>query len=176
MIRGFPLDPPCPVDGDLMEVIEASLPPVVTLGEMGTGEVAYQLDRLQTAAVVIRSFVNRRVAGARHDIDADWRALIDAELGSSGETDQLEGRARDEKAAMLAELAASRVSVLIGPAGTGKTTLLNVLVNYPAISAGGTLLLAPTGKARVRRHGTRARRELTPCRPSSRLAGEQVWG
>ena len=51
---------------------------------------------------------------------------------------------------MLAELAASRASALIGPAGTGKTTLLKILVSQPAIAAGGLLLLAPTGKARVR--------------------------
>ena len=39
---------------------------------------------------------------------------------------------------------------MIGPAGTGKTTLLRVLCEEPAIRAGGILLLAPTGKARVR--------------------------
>jgi ATP-dependent exoDNAse (exonuclease V) alpha subunit len=39
--------------------------------------------------------------------------------------------------------------VLIGPAGTGKTTLLSVLCNHPQIKNGGVTLLAPTGKARV---------------------------
>src|SRR6185312_15455838 len=41
-------------------------------------------------------------------------------------------------------------SVLIGPAGTGKTTLLSVLAQHPTIETKGVLLLAPTGKARVR--------------------------
>ena len=50
----------------------------------------------------------------------------------------------------MAELAEARLSVLIGPAGTGKTTLLSVLCSHPEIEAGGILLLAPTGKARVR--------------------------
>src|SRR5262249_1779818 len=99
---------------------------------------------------LIRTFVQKRVGGTRHAIDADWRALVDAELGAAGTEDELEGQARLEKAAMLAELAASRFSVLIGPAGTGKTTLLKMLVDHPLVAGRGVLLLAPTGKARVR--------------------------
>ena len=49
----------------------------------------------------------------------------------------------------MKELAATRLSVLIGPAGTGKTTLLSVLCAHPEVKASGILLLAPTGKARV---------------------------
>jgi ABC-type branched-subunit amino acid transport system ATPase component len=48
------------------------------------------------------------------------------------------------------ELAESRLSVLIGGAGTGKTTLLALLCKSPQIRDGGVLLLAPTEKARVR--------------------------
>lgn len=58
-------------------------------------------------------------------------------------------RAREEKTAALAELAASRFSVLVGPAGTGKTTVLRALCQHEQIAAKGVLLLAPTGKARV---------------------------
>ena len=117
---------------------------------MADGESAYQLQRLEATTQLVRTFVQKRVAGTRHDIEADWRGLVDAELGAAGTDDELEGRARLEKAAMLAELAASRFSVLIGPAGTGKTTLLKMLVEHPVVAAGGVLLLAPTGKARVR--------------------------
>jgi hypothetical protein len=49
----------------------------------------------------------------------------------------------------LEELYRSRVSVLIGPAGTGKTTLLLALLSLDQVRKGGVLLLAPTGKARV---------------------------
>lgn len=149
-IRDFALDPPALVDQDLMELLETDFAARILVTEMGTGEVAYQLDRLDTTTRLIRSFVQRRAEGVRHDTDAPWKELLDAELQHSGEEDPLEQRARAEKAAMLAELAASRASVLIGPAGTGKTTLLKILVSHPAISAGGVLLLAPTGKARVR--------------------------
>ena len=43
-----------------------------------------------------------------------------------------------------------RLSVLAGPAGTGKTTVVKAFLKSPQIKAEGTLLLAPTGKARVR--------------------------
>ena len=42
------------------------------------------------------------------------------------------------------------MSVLVGDAGTGKTTVLSVLCSHPDIAAENVLLLAPTGKATVR--------------------------
>ncbi|MBI4622114.1 MAG: AAA family ATPase [Verrucomicrobia bacterium] len=71
-------------------------------------------------------------------------------LPAAGEERDKEERARQEKSTALAETAASRFSVLIGPAGTGKTTLLSVLCQRKEIHGEGILLLAPTGKARVR--------------------------
>jgi len=55
-----------------------------------------------------------------------------------------------EKTAVLKELAEARLSVLVGGAGTGKTTLLALLCKSKSIQSGNVLLLAPTGKARVR--------------------------
>src|SRR5205807_631801 len=43
-----------------------------------------------------------------------------------------------------------RLGVLTGGAGTGKTTLCGILAAVPQLATGGVLLLAPTGKARVR--------------------------
>ena len=40
--------------------------------------------------------------------------------------------------------------MLVGAAGTGKTTLLKMLCDLPEVAKKGLLLLAPTGKARVR--------------------------
>ena len=109
-------------------------------------------DGLRRWAPTIRSAVEKRISGKRLVVEADWRKLLDAHLAaqSTGQADELEESARAEKTAALKELAESRLSVLIGPAGTGKTTLLSVLCSHPKIEAGGILLLAPTGKARVR--------------------------
>ena len=71
------------------------------------------------------------------------------DLPEDPEDPETEKAARTEKAAALAEIFASRLSVLAGAAGTGKTTLLKILCDLPEVGCGGVLLLAPTGKARV---------------------------
>jgi hypothetical protein len=151
-IRGLPLQPACEVDADLMSVAKDGFGGTVAEIALANGAPALQLGRLGEMGAVIRSAVERRVGGKRLHVEADWRKLLDAHLASqaSGQADKLEESARAEKIAALKELAEARLSVLIGPAGTGKTTLLSVLCSHPKIEAGGILLLAPTGKARVR--------------------------
>jgi hypothetical protein len=151
-IRGLALRPPCEVDGDLMDVAKDGFGDAIGVVEMASGAPALQLGRLAEMGAVIRSAVEKRIAGKRLVVEADWRKLLDAHLAetSTAQADELEASARAEKTAALKELAESRLSVLIGPAGTGKTTLLSVLCSHPKIEAGGILLLAPTGKARVR--------------------------
>ena len=150
-IRELDLQPACPVDGDLMNVVEGSFKPVIQSVKLANGQTAYQLGRLADVGQTIQSAVTRRVNGARHTGDVNWRERLDIVLkGPAPADDELEQAARQEKAAALSELFASRFSVLIGPAGTGKTTLLKVLINEPSIQARGVLMLAPTGKARVR--------------------------
>jgi AAA domain/UvrD-like helicase C-terminal domain len=149
-IRGLPLDPPCPVHGDVFDLAELQFEPPVVQAEMADEGRAYQLNRLDEVATTIRKEVANRARGRRHDLAEDWRSAIDAVLPAPDSGDTQEERAREEKAAALRELAEARFSVLIGPAGTGKTTLLRALVAQPGIASGGVLLLAPTGKARVR--------------------------
>lgn len=148
-IRDEPLDPPCPLSSDVMSVCADDLPPEVVIVEMADGSAAYQLDRANAAKRTIARQVDRRRKGSPLRVEADWQAVIAAQL-TDGPVDEQERLAREEKAAALRVLATSRVSVLIGPAGTGKTTLLRALTSLPAIQDGGLLLLAPTGKARVR--------------------------
>ncbi len=151
-IRDLPLNPPCPTSVDVLNVVEEQFAPAIGRTPLADGSPAYQLDRLTKAGEIIRRAVERRLKGKRHDLAADWSALLAARLPSLPEDQterEAEVRAREEKVAALVELAASRVSVLIGPAGTGKTTLLSVLCGLPHVSAGGVLLLTPTGKARV---------------------------
>ncbi len=54
-----------------------------------------------------------------------------------------------EQAKALRTLESSMISVLMGRAGTGKTTALGIFASSDTIKKGGVLALAPTGKARV---------------------------
>lgn len=151
-IRGLAIQPACEVDADLMNVAKDGFGDALAEVAMANGAPALQLGRLGEMAAVIRLAVEKRIGGKRLVVEADWRKLLDAHLAgqATGQADELEESARSEKTAALKELAEARLSVLIGPAGTGKTTLLSVLCSHPKIEAGGILLLAPTGKARVR--------------------------
>lgn len=146
---------PTEVTADLLDIAEEEqFDGVISLMGMRNGKRAYQLDRLKELGAVIRNKVTKSLGedAKRHELKVDWRAELDRFLASQGvvEVDEREEQARVEKASALAELAASRFSILIGPAGTGKTTLLSVLCQHPEVNAGSILLLAPTGKARVR--------------------------
>lgn len=146
------LEPRCAVDEDVLDMAAAHLAQTLEEAKTSSGEAALKLRRYGSARTAITSAVRKRVAGKRHALAHDWRGLVDAALptmdtGPDAETEEL---ARLEKTVALEQLATGRFSVLIGPAGSGKTTLLKVLCDLPEIAAGRVLLLAPTGKARVR--------------------------
>ena len=161
-IRDLALDPVCPLSVDLMAVCAEHLPPEIETVAMKDGSPAYQLTRLHNARKEIRRQIQRRRKGNPLNVSADWSAVIDKELGSkAADDDEDEIAARREKAAALEMLATSRVSVLVGAAGTGKTTLLRALAGLPDVQQGGLLLLAPTGKARVRMQDAIGQKALT---------------
>lgn len=151
--RDKALQPPCPLGENVLEAYEDGFAPVVSRVTTAEKEAAYQIDRLVEARDVIRREVSGRIRGKPHTAGHSWRKLVDEGLGgvmpTGAEEKELEQRARHEKAAALEQLFRSRLSVLIGPAGTGKTTLLRMLCDLPEVAA-SLLLLAPTGKARVR--------------------------
>ncbi|VVE20137.1 exodeoxyribonuclease V subunit alpha [Pandoraea terrigena] len=149
-IRNAKLEPPCPISEDSIESVADFFSFEVARTEMRDGVPALQLQRYLLYRKLLSSQIsNRALQGARFNFPNDWRARLDLLLPALETTDKDEVRAREEKAAALAELAASRFSVLVGPPGSGKTTLLEALCQHEEISAKGILLLAPTGKARV---------------------------
>jgi ATP-dependent exoDNAse (exonuclease V) alpha subunit len=151
-IKKLNLSPVLPATEDQYEIHREKLAPVITQCALENGKPAYQVDRLVVTREIIASSVQKRVRmGKRLTVNMDWRAEMDREFkGTPAPKGSLEDRGRNEKAAALTELAASRFSVLIGAAGTGKTTLLKFLCRATPIQQRGVLLLAPTGKARVR--------------------------
>jgi len=150
------LQPPCPLGENVLDAAEETFGGVIALATTRQGDAAYQVDRLVECRDIVRREISGRKSGRRHAADLNWRDLVDEGIDQPLPEDpagrELEVRARQEKAAALEQLVRSRLSVLIGPAGTGKTTLLRMLCALPdvAASARGLLPLAPTGKARVR--------------------------
>ena len=148
-----PLSPPLPASDDQYEIHADKLSPTICDCQLENRKPAYQLDRLVVCRELIASTVKKRVnQGKRHSVEINWLDKLDATFpddkkATKGSSAYLR---RQEQAAALEELAASRFSVLIGPAGTGKTTLLKFLCEAEPIANRGILLLAPTGKARVR--------------------------
>ncbi len=148
---------PCPVSRSLLVAYKLD---AANLGDYGQwtsliaaefegGTPAYKLLDVHEAGLEISERLVERRAARRFDVPFDARAAIDWAFGDFDSSDPDEELAREEKAAGLRELFASRLSVLVGPAGTGKTSLLQALVSRPEIVQDGVLLLAPTGKARV---------------------------
>ncbi len=148
------LKPPCPLGEDVLEACEEYFAPVIERMRTGAGEPAYQVDRLAQCRRIIRREILGRRKGRPHAGDHDWRQEVDRVIGiplpADAEEREEEERARCEKAVALEQLYRSRISVLVGPAGTGKTTLLRALCSLRGVADRGLLLLAPTGKARVR--------------------------
>ena len=148
------LQPPCPLGENVLDAYEDSFAAVVARAATRTGEAAYQVDHLAECRTIIRREVLKRQRGRPHIADLDWRGRVDAGIGEplpeDPEEHEREERARREKAEALRQLFHSRLCVLIGQAGTGKTTLLRMLCSLPGLAERGLILLAPTGKARVR--------------------------
>lgn len=155
------------------------------------GTAAYKLTRYEDTSRTIREWIASQEARPRLGELTDARQILDDALdrnqlvpkSSTTTFDELEERARREKSAGLSTLHDSPLSVLIGPAGTGKTTLLKALVEYPGVAEGGVLLLAPTGKARVQletKVGLPAQTLASYLIPSQRYEAETgrylVWG
>ena len=143
------LDPACTVNMDIMKVVESYFEKELVLYTYND-EKFYQLSRFEETQKTVNDFVVKRISGMKHKGNHDWDGLVKKELGPVEKGDTLEKKAREEKAAALQELYQSRFTVLAGLAGTGKTTLLSALCKLKSISDNGILLLAPTGKARVR--------------------------
>lgn len=145
-IKAMPVQPECPVTGDILASRVAEMAPEIAA--VDASGPALQLQRYKDIGELVRTQALKRVRGQRHSVSRDWNKLLEQKFGSSSDEEEL--RARSEKAAALTELAEARFSILAGPAGAGKTTVLGILCALPEIAAEGLLLLAPTGKARVR--------------------------
>lgn len=147
----FDDDKKCEINGDVLNSLKYFFKDEIECIECADNTNAFQLNRLFKIDETIRKFVHDRLENERFKIDEDWEAIVNEAFDrTTKKIDEKERTAREEKTAILQELAESSFSVLIGGAGTGKTTILSLLCKSKQIHDGGVLLLTPTGKARVR--------------------------
>lgn len=149
---------PCVIGSDWPSTNRAMLSGVVELVEVaGSGAVptpALQLAELKGREDRLRSILGRRAGKPTGPIKADWQKLLVTAITDAGgkfdKNNELHRQAIEEQAVALDRLLSRRLSVLVGRAGTGKTSVMGALMLSDALTKDGILLLAPTGKARVR--------------------------
>ncbi len=153
LVRTRAMSTPCPLDMDTMPMVKQHLSPFVQSIELAEKKYGYQLERYVQTSGLIRTMIRKRKTAPLIQGEFDWRKLVDDAIDSENTDTPLrhdDEQARIEKSLALQMIYQSRVSVLMGAAGTGKSTLLKALCHIPEVIHGGILLLAPTGKARVR--------------------------
>ncbi|MCY4559777.1 MAG: AAA family ATPase [Chloroflexi bacterium] len=138
-----------PLDADMVDICRDEFESVISV--IGNEkDMMVQLGRYVQSGKLLQSAVDERLKNLPKATKVNWRKLVDEKFGEMKEGDTDEDRARAEKVTALERLARSRIAVLIGPAGTGKTSVLQLLLGQEKIVGPRVRLLAPTGKARVR--------------------------
>lgn len=158
-LERLPLARPCNIGMDWISANREFLSGVVELVSVaidanGESIAALQLSDIKWQEDYLRKILNQRSNRQLPSLGAGWRALIVAGIEAAGGrvdlTNPRHAEALAEQATVLERITTRKLSVLSGKAGTGKTSVLGALLQSETILAGGVLLLAPTGKARVR--------------------------
>jgi exodeoxyribonuclease V alpha subunit len=126
---------------------------LVTLLEEEDAPQLIALNRLREMETLISNVLEEFVETHYGGSGLDWSTFVDEALeGADPLSEEVERRARAEKIAVLEQAFTSRLCVITGRAGTGKTTVIRALLEGLEQVEGrqSTLLLAPTGKARAR--------------------------
>lgn len=151
---------PCIFGTDWVNANEEVLAGVVKvlglkIDDSGEEEVAaLQLVDLFDREASLHKVLERRAMKPIDRPDEDWIKLLKAAINSSGGSfdpnDPRHVEALKEQAEALHRVTGRKLTVLVGKAGTGKTSVMGAVMLSEEIERGGILLLAPTGKARVR--------------------------
>jgi len=153
------LERECIVGYDWVTAHADELAGVVELVEIPARDDAPTLPTLQLTALKqreerLRSILGQRAVKPLASLGVEWHELlqraIDAAGGRFDAGNPRHVEAIEEQAAALDRVVSHKVSALVGRAGTGKTSVLGALLLCDEIAKDGILLLAPTGKARVR--------------------------
>lgn len=149
---------PCVIGSDWPSTNRSTLAGVVEHIDIpateGAPTAALQLAELKGREDRLRSVLGKRAGKPAVPIKADWRKLLVTAIFEAGgkfdKANETHLQAIEEQAIALERLLSRRLSVLVGRAGTGKTSVMGALMQSDVLTKDGILLLAPTGKARVR--------------------------
>lgn len=163
-VETLDLETPCSITSDWITANRSFMSGVIEVIDLPNLKDSYsastglQLSELQFRENRLRKVLEFRAGKPLEpEIAADWRSLlVEAIEEGGGRVDTSVERyclAIAEQERALRALCARKLTVLVGKAGTGKTSTLGALVKIPELSQDGILFLAPTGKARVRLSG-----------------------
>lgn len=147
-LEDAPLARTIKLDAQIIRLCRKEFEPELHVFENGD-DWFLQLNRYRDAGEIIRSHVAARLKQVGPS-QIDWAPLLEDEFKTVAEGDEDEAAARKEKLAALQTLESHVLAILTGSAGTGKTTLLKLILKQESVVGRDVLLLAPTGKARVR--------------------------
>jgi ATP-dependent exoDNAse (exonuclease V) alpha subunit len=113
--------------------------------------------QLKQYAIIETYFRRTFLARAKKELDPineNWAKLIKETIAANrivfDPQDKRHVAALSDQVAALTQITNRKLSILHGPAGTGKTTVMGALFRCKELTKDGILLLAPTGKARVK--------------------------
>lgn len=149
---------PCVIGSDWPSTNRSTLSGVIELVDVASADAtsiaALQLRELKGREDRLRSVLSKRAGKSAAAVKSNWQKLLVTAISEAGgqfdKTNELHRQAIEEQGAALERLLSRRLSVLVGRAGTGKTSVMGALMLCEALTQDGILLLAPTGKARVR--------------------------
>jgi hypothetical protein len=157
-VGSLDLSHPCVIGSDWPITNRSMLAGVVELIDIpataGASIAALQLSELKGREDRLRSVLGKRAGKPAAVIKTNWPKLLIAAISQAGgnfdSTNEIHRQAIEEQSVALERLLSRRLSVLVGRAGTGKTSVMGAFMQSDALTKDGILLLAPTGKARVR--------------------------
>ena len=151
-VRGLPLPQPCDPPPEWIPAHADALSERVRRMDV-RGTPALQLNELHTVESRLEKILVARAAKPLPPLSVAWSDLLVRAITTSNpdlDAGRLDADALSHQTAALERIVGRKLGVLLGPAGTGKTSVLGALLNCGELKRGGVLLLAPTGKARVR--------------------------
>lgn len=104
---------------------------------------------------IMEEFLRTRlIARANHEVEKqtgeNWDKVVITSIDGYDKNNQRSVDAANKQVLAVKMFDKKKLSVLTGSAGTGKTTVVKAFLSSKQIQSEGVLLLAPTGKARVR--------------------------